>query len=139
MAAPLTAAQICSAHEILGVTSDVDGVIHSGFGAQLTLTQLDTLRDILDAKLAALTGAKYDRAVSLITAWDDLELDTATLENGNAGVVGGISEDPEKTRAKIRERFLILVPVYHIKDAMLAKDGGSIQQAQQRSCVRIWR
>lgn len=126
----LTDAQKLSVYECLGVTFGAGGgtqadsaTIHNGFGVTLTLSQMDTLRDQLDAHLAGVTTAVETKIAALVVAWDAIRLCTGKMESGAIGDLSGMSDSFEDKRAHFRSLMQVYVPVMHMVEAMRRRTG----------------
>jgi hypothetical protein len=109
--------------EILEAFYADDGVVTDGFGIQLSLTELDTLKDEIETRLNALTGAKLTIVQALVVDWQAVRGSSIKIEGGGTGNVSGMNMDFEKEQARIRKLLLSYVPVMHIADAIKQKRG----------------
>lgn len=126
----LDAAQKLSVYECLGVTAGPGGgtnedkaTIHNGFGVTLTLTEMDRLRDQLDAYLTGVTSAVETKIAALVVAWDAVRLCTGKMEGGSIGDISGMSDSFEDKRANIRGLMQVYVPVMHMVEAIRRRQG----------------
>lgn len=126
----LTDAQKLSVYECLGVTHGAGGgtnensaTIHNGFGVTLTLSEMDRLRDQLDAHLAGITSAVETKIAALVVAWDAVRLCTGKMEAGTIGDISGMSDSFEDKRANIRGLMQVYVPVMHMVESIRRRQG----------------
>lgn len=119
----LSDAEKLSCFEILEAYWDTTATITNGFGVELTLTQLDTLKNDISARLTALDTASLVKVSALVVEWDACRLDTLRLEQGTTGGVNGVFMDSEKQQARIRKLLHTYVPVMHMVEAMKVREG----------------
>jgi hypothetical protein len=130
----LTVAQKIRVFEVLEVTYGPGGgdnedvaTIHTGFGIDASLTEMDTLRAELLKFLTALDSSVEAEIVTLLAEWDIVRLQTVTMSDGSAGDVSGASLDPNVRREQIRKLMQIYVPVMHLTDSLKRREGPSPQ------------
>jgi len=130
----LTTAQKIRVFEVLEVTYGPGGgdnedlaTIHTGFGIDSNLTEMDTLRAELLKYLASLDSSVESEIVSLLAEWDIVRLQTVTMSDGSAGDVSGASLDPNVRREQIRKLMHVYVPVMHITDSLKYRNGPTPQ------------
>lgn len=126
----LTDAQTISVYECLGVTygprggtEEDNAVIHNTFGVSLSLNEMDTLRDKLDAFLAGLSAAAQTRIEQYITSWDAIKECVGEVENGTIGDTSGLTMSMDKKRDRIRELMISIVPVVGLAKSIEMRRG----------------
>lgn len=127
----LTDAQRLSVFEILdimpgpgGGTQEDNASLHNGFAESLTLTELDNLRDKVDAHIAGLTSAAETRVIALVTEWDALGLNVGVMDGG-LDDISGLAWSYEQKRALITKRMYQIIPVMKMADAVRKREQAS--------------
>jgi hypothetical protein len=110
--------------------------VHDGFGVQLTLTELDELKDDVSAKLAALDADSLVKVQALVVEWDVIRTQTAKIMTGGIGNLSGLDYDVEKKQARIRQLLHTYVPALHMADAKRRKRGPVGVKSAQIDFVR---
>ena len=130
----LTVAQKIRVFEVLKVTYGPGGgdnanvaTIHTGFGIEASLTEMDTLRNEILKFLTDMNADVEAAVVALLAEWDIVRLQTVTMADGSAGDVSGVSSDPEVRRTQIRELMQTYVSAYHAKSAIEHRNGPTKQ------------
>ncbi len=68
----------------------------------------------LETCLTALNAAAEAKVAALVLQWDSLNLNIVTQDHGAVGDISGLSFDPDRQLERIKERFLVYVPVMEI-------------------------
>ena len=101
-----------------GGTKEDTATIHNGYGISLTLSDMDKLRDAVDAYLAGIDTETQTNIEALCTAWVDVRLCTGSIEGGNMGEIGGVSINFEEKRMRIKTLMQTYVPVLSLLDSI---------------------
>ena len=113
----LTTAQKLSCYEILGVTAGPGGgteedtlTLHNGYGITLTLSEMDNLRDKVEAALTGLASGQETKVAAIVTEWDAMGFNVGTLD-GSVGNVQGVSFSWKEKREYLYQRLTYFVPI----------------------------
>ncbi len=112
-----------SVFEILEAFWDSTGSVTDGFGIQLSLTELDQLKNDITTRLLALSDAALVKVRAIIVEYDDVKGGDFAFDGGQIGTLGGLKMSSAMEQAKIRKRLLTYVPVMHMADALKQKRG----------------
>lgn len=132
----LTTAQIIEVFECLEVTygpgdagnANVDSAtIHNNYGIELTLTEMNTLRDAIKVYLGTLDASIEAKIVALLADWDTVRLQTVQIQDGSTGETSGVSLDPQRQRERIRQVMQVYVPVLDISQSIKRRKGPDAQ------------
>lgn len=126
----LSEAEKLSCFEILEAfwltSTETTGEITNGFGIELTLTNLDTLKDniknridTLDASVDPMDVAAVVKVQAIVAEWDSLGIGDVEVQNSPQGA----SYSSEDHRNKIRKRLQKYITVMHITDGIKQKQG----------------
>jgi hypothetical protein len=133
---PLSDAEKLSCFEILeGFWADT-ATIHNGFGVQLTLTQLDTLKNDISTRLAALDAASVIKVQAIVSEWDNVKFAAMDLQAGTTGGVTGVNLDFAKVQARLRFLLQTYVPVMHMVEALKRQNGPTGEVSAQIGVMR---
>ena len=126
----LTTAQKIRVYEVLGVTYGPGGgdnanyaTIHNHLGIELTLTEMDTLRDALSTYLETLDADVETEIESLLDEWEGCRLLTVKMDGGGTDGVDGVTVDPEAMRRRVRELMQQYIPVMSIAQSVKRRQG----------------
>ncbi len=125
-----------SVFEILEAFWDSTGTVSDGFGIQLTLTELDSLKSDIRTRIAAFSDAANVKVRELIAEYDDVKGGDFAFEGGSIGSLGGIKMSSAQEQAKIRKRLLTYLPVMHMADALKQKRGPTGSASAQIGFMR---
>jgi hypothetical protein len=126
----LTAAQKLTCYRILGLTygpgagaNSAAATIHTGFGVDLTLDQMDALRTQVNTYIDNLSADVEAKVAELVTLWDSLPQFDLEMTNGAVGGISGITFSTKQWKGQIREYLQEYVPVMHEVEAIKRFDG----------------
>lgn len=132
----LSNAEKLSCFEILeGFWADT-ATIHNGFGVQLTLTQLDTLKNDISTRLSNLDADAVLKVQGIVAEWDGIKFAAMDLQAGTTGGVTGVNLDFAKVQARMRFLLQTYVPVMHMIEAVKRQQGPTGQESAQFGVVR---
>ncbi len=120
---PLTAAEKLGCFEILEAYWDTTLTITNGFGVELTLNQLDVLKNDITTRLNALDADSVIRVSALVAEWESIRLATLNVQSGSDGQVTGVNLDFEKQQARVRKLLHTYIPVMHIAESIRQQAG----------------
>ena len=120
---PLTDAEKLSCFEILEAFWADTATIHNGYGTVLTLSDIDRLKSDITTRLGNLDAASLVKVSALVVEWDALGTAPVLVEAGSSGNTSGVSYNIDQHRANIRKRLHTYVPVIHIIDSIMRREG----------------
>lgn len=115
----LTDAETAMVYEICQAIVQSNATIHNGYGTLLTLESTTTIKTQIDTYLAALTAAQITRLQTHLTEYANWQHLTATVDSN------GVQIDPERQRERLRALIHTYVPVLHIADSLVWRNGPS--------------
>ena len=133
----LTDAQKIRVFECLEITygpgsasnANVDkATIHNNYGIQISLTEMDSLRDELLVYLGDLDSNIETEIIALLVDWDDVRMSTVVLQDGSTAETSGVTNDPAAKRARIRTLMQVYVPVMDLAQSAKRRQGPDQQK-----------
>jgi hypothetical protein len=119
----LTAAEQLSCFEILDISNAASGAIHNGYAIELTISDLDRLRDAVTTKLTGLNSDQETKVRAIVVEWDAIGFQTGKISEGAMGTLNGLSDSFEDRRALLLKRLHIYVPMQHIIQGIARRHG----------------
>lgn len=119
----LTSAEVLSCFEILDAFWADTASITNGYGTVLTLDDISTLKTNISTRLAALDVASLVKVSALVAEWDALGNAPVIMEQAGTGSTTGLNYNVETHKANIRKKLHTYVPVLHMVDAIMRREG----------------
>jgi hypothetical protein len=139
--AALTQFQRASLFEALrAFWSGEDAAVTNGFGIVLTVSQLDTLKNLINSKIDAIVAdtdtTANDKLVELADEWDEVASCAVELNNASVGSISGITISSDRIKDNIRQRLATYLEVFHMRDAIKIRNAENLGAGNSVMMIR---